>query len=87
MQSKNEHIQRKDKTDGMKNENMTHGMILATRLFLVQWQLLHNLLYLLLVYFVTALVPSLTACLLSSPGKWSLTAVWISRLVIVCFLL
>ena len=43
--------------------------------------------YLLLVYFVTALVPSLTACFESSPGRCSLTAVWISRLVMVCFLL
>ena len=29
---------------------------------------------------VTALVPSLTACLASSPGSISLTAVWISLL-------
>ena len=43
--------------------------------------------YLLLVYLVTAFVPSLTACLDSSPGRCSLTAVWISRLVMVCFLL
>lgn len=35
------------------------------------------------VYLVTALVPSLTACLASSPGKRRRTAVWISRLVIV----
>ena len=39
--------------------------------------------YLELVYLVTALVPSDTACLASSPGKSSLTAVWISREVIV----
>ena len=31
----------------------------------------------LLVYFVTALVPSLTACLASSLGRRSLMAVWI----------
>ena len=43
--------------------------------------------YLLLVYLVTALVPSLTACFESSPGRCSLTAVWISRLEMVCFLL
>lgn len=36
-----------------------------------------------LVYLVTALVPSLTACLANSPGSRSLTAVWISREVIV----
>ena len=36
-----------------------------------------------LVYFVTALVPSDTACLASSPGSRRRTAVWISRLVIV----
>lgn len=35
------------------------------------------------VYLVTALVPSLTACLASSPGRSRRTAVWISRLVIV----
>ena len=39
--------------------------------------------YLELVYFVTALVPSETACLANSPGNNSLTAVWISREVIV----
>ena len=36
---------------------------------------------------MTALVPSLTACLASSPGRRSLTAVWISLLERVCFLL
>jgi hypothetical protein len=36
---------------------------------------------------VTALVPSLTACLASSPGKIRRTAVWISRLLNVAFLL
>ena len=35
------------------------------------------------VYLVTAFVPSLTACLASSPGSRRRTAVWISRLVIV----
>ena len=35
------------------------------------------------VNLVTALVPSDTACLASSPGKMSRTAVWISRLVTV----
>ena len=39
--------------------------------------------YLLLVYLVTALVPSLTACLASSPGRRRRTAVWISLLVMV----
>lgn len=39
--------------------------------------------YLELVYLVTALVPSLTACLASSPGNSRRTAVWISRLVMV----
>lgn len=39
------------------------------------------------VNFVTALVPSETACFANSPGKINLTAVWISRLVIVGFLL
>ena len=43
--------------------------------------------HLLLVYFVTALVPSEMACFDSSPGKCNLTAVWISRLETVCFLL
>ena len=36
-----------------------------------------------LVYFVTALVPSDTACLANSPGRRRRTAVWISREVIV----
>ena len=36
---------------------------------------------------VTALVPSETACFASSPGRMSRTAVWISRDVIVGFLL
>lgn len=40
-----------------------------------------------LVNFVTALVPSETACFANSPGRTSLTAVWISRDVIVGFLL
>ena len=39
--------------------------------------------YLELVYLVTALVPSETACLANSPGNRSLTAVCISREVIV----
>ncbi len=43
--------------------------------------------YLELVYLVTALVPSLTACFASSPGRRSRTAVWISRLVMVDLLL
>lgn len=39
--------------------------------------------YLELVYLVTALVPSDTACLASSPGRSRRTAVWISRDVMV----
>ena len=39
------------------------------------------------VYLVTALVPSDTACLANSPGSKSLTAVWISRDVMVVLLL
>ena len=39
------------------------------------------------VYLVTALVPSDTACLASSPGRARRTAVWISRDVRVPFLL
>jgi len=39
------------------------------------------------VYLVTALVPSETACLANSPGRSNLTAVWISREVIVDLLL
>jgi hypothetical protein len=35
--------------------------------------------YLLLVYLVTALVPSDTACLANSPGNKRRTPVWISR--------
>ena len=38
-------------------------------------------------YLVTALVPSETACLASSPGKMSRTEVWISRDEMVDFLL
>ena len=36
-----------------------------------------------LVYLVTALVPSETACLANSPGRRSRTAVWISLEVMV----
>lgn len=36
---------------------------------------------------MTALVPSETACLASSPGRMSLTEVWISREEMVDFLL
>ena len=43
--------------------------------------------YLELVYLVTALVPSDTACLASSPGSRSLTAVWISLEVMVLLML
>ena len=43
-------------------------------------------LYFELVYFVTAFVPSLTACFASSPGSRSRTEVWISRDDIVLFL-
>ena len=39
------------------------------------------------VYLVTALVPSETACLASSPGRSRRTAVWTSRDEIVDFLL
>jgi hypothetical protein len=38
-------------------------------------------------YLVTALVPSDTACLANSPGRMSLTEVWISRDEMVDFLL
>ena len=44
-------------------------------------------LYFEVVYFVTALVPSLTACFASSPGRRRRTAVCISRLLMVDFLL
>ena len=50
-------------------------------------QTLAQRIYLEVVYLVTAFVPSLTACLASSPGKRSLTAVWISRDVMVDLLL
>jgi len=40
-----------------------------------------------LLYLVTALVPSETACLASSPGRRSLTADWTSLDERVCFLL
>ena len=39
--------------------------------------------YLEVVYLVTALVPSDTACFANSPGRRRRTAVWISREVIV----
>ena len=56
------------------------GYLLAACVFL-------EVIYLLLVYWVTALVPSLTACLASSPGRRRRTAVWISRDEMVDFLL
>lgn len=43
--------------------------------------------YLEVEYLVTALVPSLTACLASSPGRINLTEVWTSLDEIVDFLL
>jgi len=43
--------------------------------------------YLELVYLVTALVPSDTACLANSPGRRRRTAVWISLEVMVLLLL
>lgn len=46
-----------------------------------------NTFYLDVVYFVTAFVPSLTACFANSPGRRSRTAVCTSRLEIVDFLL
>ena len=49
----------------------------ALRRAFVWWQTVG--VYLLLVYLVTALVPSLTACLASSPGRRRRTAGWISR--------
>ena len=54
---------------------------LKRAVFLVRWS--GRFAHLELVYLVTALVPSLTACLASSPGSRRRTAVWISRLVIV----
>uniref|UniRef100_A0A914V0G3 Secreted protein n=1 Tax=Plectus sambesii TaxID=2011161 RepID=A0A914V0G3_9BILA len=48
---------------------------------------LQTAVYLELVYLVTALVPSDTACLASSPGRMSRTAVCTSRLEMVLFLL
>ena len=45
------------------------------------------LFYLEVEYLVTALVPSLTACLTSSPGRINLTEVWTSLDEIVDFLL
>jgi len=46
-------------------------------------QRIRRVVYLDDVYLVTALVPSLTACLANSPGSSRRTAVWITRLVIV----
>ena len=43
--------------------------------FFFCWVAKRASIYFELVYFVTALVPSLTACLASSPGSKSLTAV------------
>lgn len=45
-------------------------------------KLIYRRIYLELVYLVTALVPSETACWANSPGNKRRTAVWISRLVI-----
>ena len=55
------------------------------RLFCTKYRM--QPIYLELVYLVTALVPSDTACLANSPGNKSLTAVWISREVMVDLLL
>ena len=57
------------------------------RTVFVQVQCEELLIYLEEVYLVTALVPSETACLANSPGRRSLTAVWISLEVMVDLLL
>uniref|UniRef100_A0A5K3G2X6 Secreted protein n=1 Tax=Mesocestoides corti TaxID=53468 RepID=A0A5K3G2X6_MESCO len=49
----------------------------------VEWHTEPTLHYLEPVYFVTALVPSDTACFANSPGSSRRTAVWVSLLVIV----
>lgn len=66
--------------------NLSLGNVLALKRAV--W-IMHDLgpAYFEVVYLVTALVPSLTACLASSPGRRSRTAVWTSRLVMVDFLL
>ncbi len=51
--------------------------------WLVTWWWPWQAVYFELVYLVTALVPSDTACLARSPGSRSLTAVWISLEVMV----
>ncbi|KAG7273077.1 hypothetical protein CRUP_024807 [Coryphaenoides rupestris] len=56
---------------------------LEARVSLDRWLRCRRAVYLELVYLVTALVPSDTACLASSPGSSRRTAVWISREVMV----
>ena len=51
------------------------------------WSVVRASAYAFDVYLVTALVPSETACLASSPGRMRRTAVWISRDERVPFLL
>ena len=62
------------------------GVVVVTRGCENQPDSWHTI-YLELVYLVTALVPSETACLANSPGRRSLTAVWISLEVMVVLLL
>ena len=59
------------------------NLVALKRAFVVGLRTVAGQLYLALVYLVTALVPSDTACLASSPGSSRRTAVWISLDVMV----
>lgn len=61
----------------------SEGSLLKHEVMDVARSLRCGLAHLELVYLVTALVPSDTACLASSPGSSKRTAVWISLEVIV----
>lgn len=64
-----------------KSQDLTVFVVLKRTVFFVATD--HEETYFELVYLVTALVPSLTACLASSPGNRRRTAVCISLLVMV----
>ena len=79
LMKRRQHIQR--------SQIIKHVLVLKRTGRFVLYNGLRVINYLELVYLVTALVPSETACLANSPGRRSLTAVWISREVMVDLLL
>ena len=70
---------------GSQWKEMMRQLLVDYCFYNIWWLLKEPLVFGVLVYLVTALVPSLTACLASSPGRSSLMAVWISQELMVDF--